>query len=160
MEKYIKKQVVVEAIQWDGTLEKALEISQIEGLNSVIEYYLTKTLIIGESTSSSANTYEEIKSFKIKTLEGDMNVSKGDYIIKGIKGEFYPCKEDIFKKTYVDFTEYVGTNELLVDLDSTLESIENNLKSFLPDEVHIKYLREVLPVIRGKIKGIYSATVK
>lgn len=160
MKKYIKKQVVVEAIQWDGTLEKALEISQIEGLNSVIEYYLTKTLIIGESTSSSANTYEEIKSFKIKTLEGDMNVSKGDYIIKGIKGEFYPCKEDIFKKTYVDFTEYVGTNELLVDLDSTLESIENNLKSFLPDEVHIKYLREVLPVIRGKIKGIYSATVK
>ena len=160
MKKYIKKQVVVEAIQWDGTLEKALEISQIDGLNSIIEYYSTKTVIIGESTSSSVNTTEEIKSFKIKTLEGDMNVSKGDYIIKGIKGEFYPCKEDIFKKTYVDFTEYVGTNELLVDLDSTLESIENNLKSFLPDEVHIKYLREVLPVIRGKIKGIYSATVK
>ena len=160
MKKYIKKQVVVEAIQWDGTLEKALEISQIDGLNSIIEYYSTKTVIIGESTSSSANTYEEIKSFKIKTLEGDMNVSKGDYIIKGIKGEFYPCKEDIFKKTYVDFTEYVGADELLADLDSTLESIENNLKSFLPDEVHIKYLREVLPVIRGKIKGIYSATVK
>ena len=160
MKKYIKKQVVVEAIQWDGTLEKALEISQIEGLNSVIEYYLTKTLIIGESTSSSANTYEEIKSFKIKTLEGDMNVSKGDYIIKGIKGEFYPCKEDIFKKTYEDFTEYVGTNELLEDLDSTIESIENNLKSFLPDAVHVEYLKEMLPVIRGKIKGIYSATVK
>ena len=131
MKKNKKKQVVVEAIQWDGTLEKALEISQIEGLNSVIEYYLTKTVIIGESTSNSVNASEEIKSFKIKTLEGDMNVSKGDYIIKGIKGEFYPCKEDIFKKTYLDFTEYVGTNELLVDLDSTLESIENNLKSFL-----------------------------
>ena len=160
MKKYIKKQVVVEAIQWDGTLEKALEISQIDGLNSIIEYYSTKTVIIGESTSSSVNTTEEIKSFKIKTLEGDMNVSKGDYIIKGIKGEFYPCKEDIFKKTYVDFTEYVGADELLADLDNTLESIENNLKSFLPDEVHIKYLREVLPVIRGKIKGIYSATVK
>ena len=160
MKKYIKKQVVVEAIQWDGTLEKALEISQIEGLNSIIEYYLIKTVTSGESTSNSVNTSEEIKSFKIKTLEGDMNVSKGDYIIKGIKGEFYPCKEDIFKKTYVDFTEYVGADELLVDLDNTLESIENNLKSFLPDEVHIKYLREVLPVIRGKIKGIYSATVK
>ena len=160
MKKYIKKQVVVEAIQWDGTLEKALEISQIEGLNSVIEYYLTKTLIIGESTSSSANTYEEIKSFKIKTLEGDMNVSKGDYIIKGIKGEFYPCKEDIFKKTYIDFKEYVGTNELPVDLDSTLESIENNLKSFLPDAVHVEYLKEILPVIRGKIRDIYGATIK
>lgn len=160
MKKYIKKQVVVEAIQWDGTLEKALEISQIEGLNSVIEYYLTKTVIIGESTSNSVNTSEEIKSFKIKTLEGDMNVSKGDYIIKGIKGEFYPCKEDIFKKTYLDFTEYVSTNELLTDLDNALESVENNLQSFLPDEVHIKYLREVLPVIRVKIRDIYGATIK
>ena len=160
MKKYIKKQVVVEAIQWDGTLEKALEISRIDGLNSIIEYYSTKTVIIGESTSNSVNTSEEIKSFKIKTLEGDMNVSKGDYIIKGIKGEFYPCKEDIFKKTYLDFAEYVSTNELLTDLDNALESIENNLQSFLPDEVHIKYLREVLPVIRGKIKGIYSTTMK
>ena len=160
MKKYIKKQVVVEAIQWDGTLEKALEISQIEGLNSAIEYYLTKTVIIGESTSNSVNTSEEIKSFKIKTLEGDMNVSKGGYIIKGIKGEFYPCKEDIFKKTYVDFTEYVSTNELLADLDNALESVENNLQSFLPDEVHIKYLREVLPVIRVKIRDIYGATIK
>ena len=160
MKKYIKKQVVVEAIQWDGTLEKALEISQIEGLDSVIEYYLTKTVIIGESTSNSVNTSEEIKSFKIKTLEGDMNVSKGGYIIKGIKGEFYPCKEDIFKKTYLDFTEYVSTNELLTDLDNALESVENNLQSFLPDEVHIKYLREVLPVIRGKIRDIYGATIK
>ena len=160
MKKYIKKQVVVEAIQWDGTLEKALEISQIDGFNSIIEYYSTKTVIIGESTSSSANTYEEIKSFKIKTLEGDMNVSKGDYIIKGIKGEFYPCKEDIFKKTYVDFTEYVSTNELLTDLDNALESIENNLKSFLPDAVHVEYLKEILPIIRGKIRDIYGTTVK
>ena len=160
MKKYIKKQVVVEAVQWDGTLEKALEISQIDGLNSIIEYYSTKTVIIGESTSNSVNTSEEIKSFKIKTLEGDMNVSKGGYIIKGIKGEFYPCKEDIFKKTYLDFTEYVSTNELLTDLDNALESVENNLQSFLPDEVHIKYLREVLPVIRGKIRDIYGATIK
>ena len=66
MKKYIKKQVVVEAIQWDGTLEKALEISKIDGLNSIIEYYSTKTVIIGESTSNSVNTSEEIKSFKIK----------------------------------------------------------------------------------------------
>ena len=36
----------------------------------------------------------------IKTLEGDMKVSINDYVIKGIKGEFYPCKPDIFEKTY------------------------------------------------------------
>ena len=37
---------------------------------------------------------------KIKTLEGDMVITKGDYIIKGVNGEFYPCKPDIFEKTY------------------------------------------------------------
>ena len=89
-----------------------------------------------------------------------MNVSKGDYIIKGIKGEFYPCKEDIFKKTYLDFAEYVSTNELLTDLDNALESIENNLKSFLPDAVHVEYLKEMLPIIRVKIRDIYGATIK
>jgi len=36
----------------------------------------------------------------IQTLEGDMKVSKGDWIIQGVKGEFYPCKPDIFLKTY------------------------------------------------------------
>ena len=36
----------------------------------------------------------------IKTLEGDMRVSEGDYIIKGVQGEFYPCKPDIFEQTY------------------------------------------------------------
>ena len=37
---------------------------------------------------------------KIHTLEGDHEVSKGDFIIKGIKGEYYPCKPDIFEETY------------------------------------------------------------
>lgn len=36
----------------------------------------------------------------IRTLEGDMRVSEGDYVIKGVNGEFYPCKPDIFVKTY------------------------------------------------------------
>lgn len=36
----------------------------------------------------------------IHTLEGDMHASKGDWIIQGVKGEFYPCKSDIFEATY------------------------------------------------------------
>lgn len=36
----------------------------------------------------------------IHTLEGDMRVSEGDWIIKGLRGEFYPCKPDIFEKSY------------------------------------------------------------
>ena len=39
-------------------------------------------------------------SIKIKTLEGVMTAVTGDYIIKGVHGEFYPCKPDIFKETY------------------------------------------------------------
>ena len=41
----------------------------------------------------------------IKTLEGDMKVSRGDFIIKGVNGEFYPCKPDIFAKTYEEAGE-------------------------------------------------------
>ena len=36
----------------------------------------------------------------IKTLEGEMHASEGDFVIKGVNGEFYPCKPDIFEKTY------------------------------------------------------------
>lgn len=40
------------------------------------------------------------KHYTIKTLEGEMRANDGDYIIKGIKGELYPCKPDIFEATY------------------------------------------------------------
>jgi len=42
-------------------------------------------------------------SFAIPTLEGTMLASPGDFIIKGVQGEFYPCKPDIFHETYEDF---------------------------------------------------------
>ena len=42
---------------------------------------------------------------KIETLEGIMKASVGDYIIKGVNGEFYPCKPDIFEKTYERVTD-------------------------------------------------------
>lgn len=43
---------------------------------------------------------EDISSVSIKTLEGTMRADLGDWIIKGVKGEFYPCKDDIFTATY------------------------------------------------------------
>ena len=42
----------------------------------------------------------EQNDYFIKTLEGDHKCTEGDYIIKGVAGEFYPCKPDIFEKTY------------------------------------------------------------
>lgn len=49
--------------------------------------------------------YQTKCELKIETLEGDMIANKGDYIIEGVKGEFYPCKPDIFKETYEEVIE-------------------------------------------------------
>lgn len=72
---YRKKPVVIEAIQWNG-----------ENLQEILKW-------VGDKAYYSDGLY-------IKTLEGDLKASIGDFIIKGIKGEFYPCKPDIFEKTY------------------------------------------------------------
>ena len=61
-----------------------------------------------ENTEYATNKFVYFKTTKrllIYTLEGTMEVSKNDYIIKGIKGEFYPCKPDIFEESY-DMVEY------------------------------------------------------
>jgi hypothetical protein len=46
------------------------------------------------------NLYVSNHELYIPTLEGDMRINAGDWIVKGIKGEFYPCKPDIFEATY------------------------------------------------------------
>lgn len=81
IKKYRKKPVIIEAIQWTG--KNLLEIDNFMG--GIFEN--KETILV------------------IHTLEGDMEASIGDYIIKGVKGEFYPCKPDIFAKTYEEVTE-------------------------------------------------------
>ena len=62
----------------------------------------------------------------IQTLEGDMRALPGDYIIKGVKGEFYPCKPDVFEATY-DLGEDLGSkaireaDEAMAETDRLLE---------------------------------------
>lgn len=51
-----------------------------------------------------------VKDFYINTLEGEMHANLGDFIIKGVQGEFYPCKEDIFYQTYE-----TASNELEIE---------------------------------------------
>jgi hypothetical protein len=76
--KYRKKPVVVDALQWNG-----------DNTEEVLRF------------CDSFGTYETNPAIlSIKTLEGVMTASRGDYIIKGVNGEFYPCKPDIFNKTY------------------------------------------------------------
>lgn len=79
--KYRKKPVIIEAIQWTG-----INLEEIK--------WFMKEAFKGSSIS------EETFEFTIQTLEGDMKASLGDFIIKGVNGEFYPCKPDIFQKTY------------------------------------------------------------
>lgn len=87
--KYRKKPVEVEVIKFDRDKWND-EISQAK----LSETYPMVLLSIIEGFSPV-----------IETLEGDMKVSDGDYIIKGVQDEFYPCKPDIFEQTYVKVEE-------------------------------------------------------
>lgn len=79
MTEYRKKPVVIEAVKYTGK----------NNVNDVLNF-------IGERRLA----YLDGETLNIETLEGVMKADVGDYIIKGIKGEFYPCKPDIFEATY------------------------------------------------------------
>jgi len=88
MSKYRKKPVVIEAIKWTG--DNLKEIIDFSGLHPSAEKW-------------SWEQYEEVvasRGLKIFTLEGEHMAEIGDMIIKGVAGEFYPCKPDIFEQTY------------------------------------------------------------
>lgn len=89
--KYRKKPVVIEAFQYDGDLKGA------DG-----KYYVPDWAVkaFEGGTLYYDSTNQPPTELKIKTLEGDMTASVGDYIIRGVNGELYPCKPDIFEKTY------------------------------------------------------------
>lgn len=81
MHKYTKKPVEIEALQWTGD-------NRDEVWKFCSMAYFNTDVATGDL------------SLMIQTLEGSMQASIGDYIIKGVKDEFYPCKPDIFDMTY------------------------------------------------------------
>ena len=81
VQQFVKKPVVIEAIQYTGNND--FEINQWSKGN----VYVSPDI-------------EETSYLQIQTLEGVMTAILGDWIIKGVKGEFYPCKPDIFEMTY------------------------------------------------------------
>jgi hypothetical protein len=83
MPKFRKKPVVIEAIQYDGTENSVVEILQMK-----------------ETISSARSIRVDAGDLLIHTLEGVMRADKDDWVIKGVNGELYPCKPDIFDKTY------------------------------------------------------------
>lgn len=83
MKQYRKKPVVIEAIQFKAGMDS----------DDIAKFV---TCDFDYSTGDG----EAVFHMTIPTLEGDMEVSDGDFIIKGVKGEFYPCKPDIFEASY------------------------------------------------------------
>lgn len=79
MARYRKKPVVIEAVQWTGNM------TEIIGL-------------VGHDLPTYGDGRNH--SLRVTTLEGDMECRLGDYLIRGIQGEIYPCKADIFMATY------------------------------------------------------------
>lgn len=82
---FIKKPVEIQAVQWTGV--NADEIHDFIGYYPTLIYGVFGPYII------------------IKTLEGDHYAHVGDWIIRGVKSEFYPCKPDIFEQTYEEVTK-------------------------------------------------------
>ena len=94
MAKYRKKPVVVEAVQltWGTWSEVCDFITLPWGEDGVHGVYT-------EDGVRTDDGHDKI-GLNIPTLEGNMLAVENDYIIKGVNGEFYPCKPDIFEKTY------------------------------------------------------------
>lgn len=84
MPKFRKRPVEIEAVLFDGSEES---------LNQVLKFTLKKYFL-------DTNPFNGVTSLFLETLEGNMHVSPGDWVIKGVEGEFYPCKPGIFEKTY------------------------------------------------------------
>jgi hypothetical protein len=86
-QRFRKKPVVVEAVQWDGTPE---------GATPIIDWMLSE-----DGTARYHHGDDHARPFiAIDTLEGQTAAGPGDYVIRGVQGEFYPCKPDIFEATY------------------------------------------------------------
>ena len=92
-----KKPVVIEAYQHSGS--------------STSKHALHCWMTDGKPPPDGGIHTRDIVSFQIETLEGSMTVSPGDWVIKDVQGEFYPCKPDIFAATYDKLRERRGDSE-------------------------------------------------
>ena len=111
--KFRKKPVTIEAIQWTG--DNTSEIGEF---------------LAGVHWATSGDNPV------IPTLEGDMVVSLNDWIIKGVKGEFYPCKPDIFEATYEAADKPDGiSSQHTDDIDKIVQLINERIR---PDSINVE----------------------
>ena len=92
MPMFRKKPVIIEAVQWTG--QNLHEVLAFTGKRPKWNEWFEDWKAYESFVKKNGDI------FKIKTLEGTMDASPGDWIIRGVNGEHYPCKPDIFEKTY------------------------------------------------------------
>ena len=85
-----KKPIIIDAWRYDGSKEKGKFLIELSKDSKTPLFYSE------EITDSSISN----PILNVKTLEGIMTVNPGNYVLKGVQGEFYPCTEEIFKLTY------------------------------------------------------------
>lgn len=103
--KFRKKPVVIDAVQWDG-----------ENIKQVMDFMAWRNA-----------EHDERHGLSIRTLEGTHHAAIGDYIIKGVQGEFYPCKPDVFALTYEPVGQPLCGLKIEIDtseVDAALEKVE------------------------------------
>ena len=104
MPKFRKKPVVIEAMQYLGTLESHAAVAAFVGARAVCRVCGGHGEYEGEYGPRPCMPCI-VGAFYIDTLEGQMCALDGDWIIKGVAGEFYPCKPDIFEATYEEVSD-------------------------------------------------------
>lgn len=105
---YLKKPVEIQAVQWTGD-----NIEEIKTFQAA-----------GDNHHAMCRVNDEIV---INTLEGDMLASVGDFIIRGVKGEYYPCKPDIFEATYEEVKKEAKQMSIATDIEFELEDLQELL---------------------------------
>jgi hypothetical protein len=91
--KFRRKPIAIEAVQL--TWQNWSDVCELDGQNRIRGCY-----VASDGTPRDTPDEQDTIGAKIQTLEGEMFAREGDWIIKGIKGELYPCKPDIFAATY------------------------------------------------------------
>jgi hypothetical protein len=100
MAKYRKKPIIIDAEIYRPGMEDGFDCGCFEKQEDKPETFERKDKCWDECTMYSIKKWCIYMTPYINTLEGKMYIKMGDYIIKGVKGETYPCKPDIFEMTY------------------------------------------------------------
>lgn len=124
MAKYKKKPIVVEAIRWTGSnLEEIRNFVGSDLIEECVELFDIKRTL-----------KKMLVDIAIETPEGTMRVDYGDYIIKGVQGELYPCKPDIFEQVYEEIDNVEAQEEKKTYLSEYLKKHNCSYQEFMEQQ--------------------------